>query len=125
MGAPGYALFCGNGHLVRWWDEHLYWTDEMFDDLRKARSRPCICGNKDIIEIFHYGGINDCICPEEEQEERGIKRTDKVDEFLVPFSDSYNKAGIKIDSVYTKARLPVYYIPDDVKDGSRWKGKED
>ena len=31
MGAPGFALFCSKGHMVRWWNEHLYWTDEMLE----------------------------------------------------------------------------------------------
>lgn len=61
MGAPGNALFCKNGHLVHWINEHLYWTDEMFDELAAIEKAPCpFCGEPIVANISHYGNINDC-----------------------------------------------------------------
>ena len=121
MGAPGYALFCSKGHLVYWWEEHLYWTDEMSAELKSQREGSCICGDKDIIEISHYGGINDCICLDKEQEEKGIRLTHEVDEFIIPFEHACDKKGNPLTNVFTKVRYPVYYIPDNVRDGSVWQ----
>lgn len=121
MGAPGYAHFCGRGHLVNWWDEHLYWTNEMFKAKEKSKEAGCICGNKDILEISHYGGINDCICLDEEQNEKGIRLTGKSDEVIVPIEDAIDKNGITMVGCYRKVRLEIYLIPENVRDGSIWK----
>jgi len=121
MGAPGYALLCSKGHLFYWIPEHLYWTDEMFEEKRKKEKEGCICGDKNIINISHYGDINDCICLESEIEEKGIKITSKIDEFLIPFEHAFDKEGKPLKDVYTKVSLPVYYIPDNVRDRSIWE----
>lgn len=121
MGAPGFVLFCGKGHQVHWWDEHLYWTDEMFKDKKRIEEGGCLCGDKGVLVIAHYGSINDCICLDADQEEKGIKATGKVDKLLVPSTDALDRNGNPLEDVYHVVYLTVYHIPDNVRDGSIWK----
>ena len=121
MGAPGEAFFCDNGHLFHWTPEHLYWTDEMFDESDKIKNDGCFCGSKEVTKISHYGGINDCVCLSEEEDTKGVVITDKIDEFLAPASNVLDKDGNPVKGCFYRVHLPVYHIPEDVKDGSRWK----
>lgn len=88
MGAFGLAYVCGKGHLYHWIEDDLCWGSPGLDEggnfvyypdryleAEVARARQgCPCRSDVFIEIPHYGDINDCVCPSEEAEEKGLMR---------------------------------------------------
>lgn len=116
MGAPGVALFCGNGHLFHWEDDDMFWGADEFERVDKAKEKGCPCGNKKVISVSHYGGINDCICLNSEIPEKGITYIGEEYIGLSLISDALNKEGNPIEA-YTRCTLSKYMIPEDVKSG--------
>jgi len=76
MGAPGGAFLCKRGHLYHWIEAHLWWGSPGIDDegnsvdvlnepllgeSQRAREEGCLCGEKSVTALCHYGDVNDCL----------------------------------------------------------------
>jgi len=114
MGAQGIWFFCGVSHLFNCIEEGLWWDEALQKESRRISKGGCPCGNKEVFKIYHYGGLNDCICLEEEAATEGIVDTDKIDEITVSIPDAIDKDGNLVEA-YRKIQLKVYKIPDKVK----------
>ncbi len=99
MGAPGEAFFCKNRHLYHWIDDDLYWDEALVRQSQEAREKGCPCGAEFLLGVLHYGGLNDCICLNNEIPEKGVTPTGEVDEFP------------------STVKLAKYNIPGDVITG--------
>ncbi len=119
MGTAGYIYFCGRGHQFGWIDDDLWWDENLEKHAEDIKEKGCICGDKTIISIPHYGGINDCLCLDSEIQERGIIPIGS-EELTVPILDAINSKGKPIKA-FRKVILVIHKIPEDVRDGSRWK----
>ena len=114
MGAPGICFFCGLGHIFGWIEERLEWDESLKASSLKISKEGCPCGNKEVFKVYHYGGINDCICSGEEIPTKGILDTGKVDEIITSIPDAIDKDGNPIKA-YRKMLFKVYKIPKEVK----------
>lgn len=61
MGAPGYYILCGNGHIVGVIGDDINCVEDTFKKLEELEKKKCtICGEDAKYKFCHYGDINDC-----------------------------------------------------------------
>ena len=61
MGAPGEAFLCRKGHLYLWIEYGLYWDEDLFAESERTKQEGCLCGERSVNVVNHYGHINDCL----------------------------------------------------------------
>lgn len=122
MGAPGYAYFCSKNHIMGWIEEHLIWDEALEEHERNIKEGNCQCGASFMLDIAHYGGLNDCICLESEIQDKGIIDigTDKIKCRII---DAIDKDDKPIEA-YHYINLTKYRIPEDVISGKRFELEE-
>ncbi|KKL88088.1 hypothetical protein LCGC14_1928240 [marine sediment metagenome] len=120
MGAPGYALFCDKGHLFDWTEEHLDWDEKMLEEHRGKEKEGCPCGEEKVIQVTHYGGLNDCICLQENIPQKGITPLGREAIIPILIKEAFDKEGKPIEA-FCWFYLPLYHIPTGVRDGSVYK----
>ncbi len=121
MGSSGFGYFCKNGHLTGWVEEHLYLDDAMWEEHKKNKTKVCPCGAPTILTITHYGGLNDCICLDDEIPEKGIVPLYQFDEVRVEIQNVFEDKDGKPITAYRKDKLRGYRIPEDVISGKRFE----
>ena len=107
MGAPGLAFFCRRGHLYHWIEEHLHDVDTTIEEAISTRKRNCDCGEPFLLQVCHYGDLNDCVCLPDRIDEEGIKPTGVVTKILKKIEGAVTLQGEALEA-YGWKHLPIY-----------------